>query len=273
MLFLIGLFLAYLAFCWTAAYTYLHPFRETYPKPSDLRDVEIGKTPAWATPGLADGKPSEVVLVLAHGYGGTRSTWNRLIDDLRKEGIDAVAPAMPGQDLNPDPTVGFGRKEARTILDCAAWARAQGAKKVVGMGISLGGGATWLASAEDPKAFDGVITDAAFALFSEAMDRALSYRVPGGAVVLKPVVWFARAMSGIDPASIRPIDAAKAWRGRPALIIHGTEDRLILPSNGQRLADAAGCPIWWVEGAGHAEDYATDPKGYSEHVIEFVKAL
>ena len=275
MLFLLGFALAYFGFCAYAAYGYLHPVRETYPAPEGVRDATVGTTPVWATPGLADGHPSSVVLVLAHGYGGTRATWNGLLKDLQKAGIDAVAPAMPGQDASPDPTVGFGRKEARTILDCAAWARAKGAKKVVGLGVSLRGGAVWLASEEDPHGLDGVVTDAAFAQFDEAMNRLFSYRLPfpGGAALLTPVVWFARGMSGIDPYKIRPVDAAAKWRGRPALVIQGTADQLIVPSNGERLSEAAGCPIWRVEGANHAADYHTDPVGYARRVVAFARAL
>jgi hypothetical protein len=273
MLFLLGLLLAYVAFCFQAANAYLHPWRETYPAPEGIRETTVGNDPVWSTPNLADGHPSEVVFVLAHGYGGTRATWNGLLKDLQKAGIDAVAPAMPGQDASPDKSVGFGKKEARTIIDCAAWCRAKGAKRVVGLGISLGGAATWLASAEEPKALDGVISDASFALFSEAMDRTFSYRLPLGKFILRPVVWIAQAMSGIDPGSIRPIDAAAAWKGRPALVIQGTDDRLIVPSNGERLAEAAHCPIWRVEGADHAQDYATDPKGYASHVIQFARRL
>lgn len=275
MLFLLGLLLAYLGFCAYAAYGYLHPYRRVPQRPEGVVDASVGKTPVWATPDLAAGHPSRVVFVLAHGYGGTRGTWAGLIHDLQTAGIDAVAPAMPGQDANPDPTVGFGRKEARTILDCAAWARAQGAQRVVGLGVSLGGGATWLASEEEPHALDGVVTDAAFAQFDEAMNRLLSYKLPfpGGAVICRPIVWIARAMSGIDPWSIRPVDAATKWHGRPALVIQGEADLLVLPSNGHRLAAAAGCPLWLVPGAGHAEDYLTDPKGYAAHVVAFAKEL
>ncbi len=275
MLYLLSFVLAYLGVCGLLAYQYLHPMREVYDPPAGVRNAEVGQTPVWATPGLLEGHPSRVVFVLAHGYGGTRATWNGLLKDLQKAGIDAVAPAMPGQDSNPDPTVGFGRKEARTILDCAAWARSQGAKKVVGLGISLGGGATWLASEEEPKAFDGVISDASFAQFDEAMNRLFSYRLPfpGGATLLRPVVWFARAMSGIDPTKIRPVDAAAKWRGCPALVIQGDADEFIVPSNGRRLADAAGCPLWLVPGANHAEDYPTDPEGYARRVVGFAQDL
>lgn len=273
MLFLLGLSLAYLAFCIQAAYAYLHPYRQVPTPEPWIESVRIGDAPAWATPGLAEGKPSSVVFVLAHGYGGTRGTWKALLEDLRKAGIDAVAPAMPGQDASPEKTVGFGRAEARTILHAARWCRKQGARRVVGLGISLGGGATWLASAEDPSALDGVVTDASFAVFGEAMQAAFGRRIPGGATLLWPVGKIAQLMSGIDPATIRPIDAAKAWYGRPALVIQGTADTLIVPENGERLAKAAGCPIWRVEGAEHAEDYKTAPEEYARRVVAFAHQL
>ena len=267
--------LAYLGFCTVAAYGYLHPQREVYDAPGTVVETTVGTIPVWATPDLAKGKPSRVVLVLAHGYGGTRATWNGLLEDLRAAGVDAVAPAMPGQDASPDPTVGFGKKEARTILDCAAWARKRGAKRVVGLGISLGGGAVWLASEEAPDALDGVVTDASFAVFSEAMDRLFAYRLPfpGGALLLRPVVWIARLMSGIDPYAFRPVDSAARWRGKPALVIQGDADQLVVPSNGRRLADASGGTLWSVPGANHAEDYATDPEGYAKRVVAFVNGF
>ena len=120
-----------------------------------------------------------------------------------------------------------------------------------------------------------MVSDASFAQFYEAMDRLFSYKLPfpGGATILRPVVWFARAISGIDPAKIRPIDAAAKWRGRPALVIQGDADTFIVPSNGRRLAEAAGCPLWLVPGANHAEDYATDPKGYARRVVDFARDL
>lgn len=273
MLFLLGLLLAYAAFCVLAANGYLHPIRSIPTAEPWVKEVKVGDTPAWSTPALAAGKPSSVVFVLAHGYGGTRATWKGLFEHLRDAGIDAVAPAMPGQDANPEKTVGFGLSESKTILRTAEWCRKQGAKRVVGLGISLGGGATWLASAEDPAALDGVITDASFAVFSEAMRAAFGRRIPGGAALLWPVGKIAQWMSGIDPSAIRPIDAARAWHGRPALIIQGTADTLIVPENGERLAQAAGCPIWRVEGAEHAEDYRTAPDEYARRVIAFALAL
>ena len=197
------------------------------------------------------------------------------LGDLQKAGIDAVAPAMPGQDANPDPTVGFGAKEAQTILDCAAWARSKGAKKVVGLGVSLGGASTWLAGERDPKALDGIVSDASFAQFDEAMNRLFAYRLPfpGGATLLHPVVWIAKAMSGIDPYKIRPVDSARKWRGRPALVIQGDQDQLVVPTNGTRLAEAAECELWLVPGANHAEDYSTAPQEYARRVVAFAKAL
>ncbi len=268
-----GLLVAHLVLCAYLANRFIHPLRVLPTKPAGLREGRVGTVPVWITRGLAEGKPSKAVVVLAHGFGGSRATWGDLMLRLEAAGIDAVAPAMPGQEASPQPGVTFGKEEATTLIACAAWARAHGAKKVVGEGLSLGGAATWLASGEDPKAFDGIVTDAAFARFDGAMESFLGRKAAAGRIVLRPVVWFARAISGIDPASIRPIDAARAWRGRPALVIQGTGDTLIVPSNGERLAQAAGCPLWRIEGAEHSRTYAADPKAYASRVIAFVQAL
>lgn len=273
MLFLLGLLIAHLVFCAYLANGFIHPPRVVPSRPNGLREAKVGDVPVWVTPGIADGKPSGTVVVLAHGFRGGRDTWSDLMLRLDKAGIDAVAPAMPGQEASPRPGVTFGKEEAQTVLQCAAWARSKGAKKIVGVGLSLGGAATWLASGEDPKALDGIVTDAAFARFDEAMESFLGRRFAAGRILLRPVVWFARGISGIDPASIRPIDAAEKWRGRPALVIQGTDDTLIVPSNGDRLAAAAGCPLWRIEGAEHSRTYDANPKAYAARIIEFVRKL
>lgn len=273
MLFVLGLLLAHLVFCAYLASGFIRPPRFVPSRPAGLREAKVDDVPAWVTPRLAEGRPSETVVVLAHGFRGSRGSFDDLMLRLDKAGIDALAPAMPGQEASPDPAVTFGAREARTVLACAGWARRKGAKRVVGMGLSLGGAATWLAGGEDPQALDGIVSDAAFARFDEAMESFLGRRYAAGRFVLRPVVWFARAMSGIDPASIRPIDAAARWKGRPALVIQGTSDTLIVPSNGERLATAAGCPLWRIDGAEHSRTYDMDRKAYAARLIEFVRSL
>jgi hypothetical protein len=274
---LLGIVLAYLLFCYQAARGYVSPLRETPLKPVWVVETTIptaaGANPTWVTPGLAAGKDAKVVFVLAHGYGGTRATWSGLMQELPKRGIEAIAPAMPGQDESPDRQVGFGLKESDVIVDAVKWIRARSKKppKIVLLGLSMGGAATWIASAKDPTV-DGVVTEGAYARFDEAMNQFFNRQFAGGSVVLAPVVTFAKGMTGLEPSSVVPLDAAASWK-KPALVIQGASDTLIVGSHAERLAKASGAELWYVTGAAHAECYYVAKDEYLKRLVEFTERL
>jgi len=161
----------------------------------------------WASPDLAAGNGKPVVFVLAYGYGGTRESWSRAMQELPQMGFECVCPAMPGQEASPAKHVGFGYPEAQTIVDTVRWVRGQykTQPKIIVWGVSMGGAAAWLASEQDPS-IDGVITEGAYAQFDEAMDHWLGRQFPGAHIVLRPMVWMASALDGINPSKIRPVD-------------------------------------------------------------------
>jgi hypothetical protein len=196
------------------------------------------------------------------------------MESLQKAGFGAMVPAMPGQDQSPEPNVGFGVSEARTIVDAVKWVRANhpGPVKIVLMGVSMGGAATWLASAIDPSV-DAVITEGAYADFPSAMNQFFNRALPGGSILFRPVVWFAGLRSGVRPSLIRPVLAAAKWNGRPALVIQAGEDNLILRENADQLAAASGAELWVVPGATHAGCESTDPADYERRVVEMGRRL
>jgi len=268
----------YFGACYRMALGLVRPARSHLTCPAELRDALIptrfGNTPAWCTPGLADRKPSYVVFVLVHGFGGSRGSWTDLMDALGKRGYDSVVPCMPGQDASPVHQVGFGIPEAHVVVDTVKWVRSQSTRpvKVVVLGVSLGGSASWIAGSEDPT-IDAIVTESAFANFGEAMNRFFDRKFPGGSVVLSPVIFFARRITGIDPATVNPIEQAKAWRGKMGLVIQAGDDSLVTPDQGERLADATQCPYWLVPGATHSKCSEVDPTGYVEHLTAVAEAL
>ena len=253
---------AYAAICLLLAYTYVHPVRRIQPPPDGLLSQEIPAQihpiPAWITPNLAAGHPSQVVFVLVHGYGGSRASWADLALALKQKGQDSVIPAMPGQDASPWKRVGFGPKEAQIVTQTAEWARQKGATKVVLVGVSMGGSACWLA-VQSGAPVDAVVTEAAYASFPRAMNRWLDRILPAGSILLRPLVWFAAPMARVDPNRIMPIRGAQAWRGKPALVIQDGDDSLMEPWHADQLAQAANCEKWIVPAAPHAAAYETDP--------------
>ncbi|HEY0866200.1 MAG TPA: alpha/beta fold hydrolase, partial [Fimbriimonas sp.] len=237
----------YLALCFVMAKGYLSPIRRIPVAMPPLEERSANGTPVWTTPRFGSGK---VLFVMSHGLGGARDTWSDLMLGLHERGYDCVAPAMPGQDAHPDPTIGFGAKEARTIAQTVEWARTQYGEppKVVLVGLSMGGAAAWLASEIEPGV-DGVVTEGAYARFDEAMNRFFDRRLPYGSVLFRPVVWFASSMSGTRAEEVVPLDSARKWRGRPSLVIQGSDDDLIQHSHAQRLAEASGGELWVVDKA------------------------
>lgn len=275
---LLIVFGVYLAFCFVSARNYLRPGRVVPTLPLDLRQVEIPREghkpdPAWATPNLASGGGSDVVYVFAHGYGGTRDHYRHLMPRLAEKGFDSVAPAMPGQDASPEPEVGFGYKEAEQMVAAANWVRSKNPKaKIVYAGVSMGGAAAWMASEKDPKAA-GVISEGAYAHFDEAMYQYFEIKARGSSVYLRPIIWMASAMSGLNPADVVPERSAEKWKGKPGLVIHCGDDKLMVKSHADRLAAAAGCPLLVIPNAPHAGGYDTDPHLYIDTLVQFAKKL
>jgi pimeloyl-ACP methyl ester carboxylesterase len=264
--------------CFILARSYLQPQRFVPLLPQGLEEVHIpsegkGLDPAWCTPNLAAGKASPVVFVLAHGYGGTRDSWRELMPELAAKGIEAIAPAMPGQDASPEPQVGFGLKEAATMKRAAEWVRQTSPKvKIVYAGVSMGGAAAWLASEMDPSAA-GVVSEGAYARFDEAMRTWFDRKAPGASIYLRPVVWIASVMAGLKPEDVVPLNSARKWKGRPALIIQGGDDALIARSHADRLSEASGGTLWVVEGAEHANCYGRNHEPYVEHLTAFARRV
>lgn len=276
MLLLVGVVLAYLVVCFLLARGYVYPVRFTAPQPPNFCELRFaGASGAdrvvWASPGLARGV--RTVFVFAHGYGGTRGDWAETMEALSQKGMGSVAIAMPGQDASPDSGVGFGLKESRAIQDTAAWVRQEfGAERVVVVGLSMGGAAAWLAGAEASHLIDAIATEGAFAQLDEAMGSWFDGILPLGSWVLRPVPLFGRMISGIDPASIRPVDAASGWT-KPSLVIHGEQDSLIPRRHAERLAQASGAAVWWVPDAAHAQCQVLAPEAYVRRLVELAERV
>ena len=112
---------------------------EAFGVPSQNVEIpgELGLMPAWYVPGHL---PDFVIVV--HGYNGPQTDGLRIVPVLAKLGLPAVLISYrndPGAPASRDRLLHLGDTE---WLDCEAavrWALAQGAQRIVLVGISMGG--------------------------------------------------------------------------------------------------------------------------------------
>lgn len=265
--FLIGLGCAYLVGCYYLAAKYVRPAvtNDGPPPAGFLPAVGIN---AWTS----DLSGKEAVYVLVHGYGGSQSGWRDAALALRDKGFGVVIPALPGHDTRTEETCGFAIKESQIVLESVDWIRKHSGEntKVILVGISMGGAACWLASERDPK-IHAIATEGSFARLEPATKRWFNAKLPGANVLLAPVVWFAKGMSGVDPATVNPVESAAKWKGKPALVIHGDQDKLFATSDAEALATASGAKLWIVKDAGHAKCCSVDLKAYVDRLSQLAE--
>jgi pimeloyl-ACP methyl ester carboxylesterase len=252
----------YFGMCYKLADRLIHMPRTKPEKPSEFATWQPVKgVNAWVTPSITEGK-RETVFVLCHGLGGDRGYYTNTGLELQKRGYQVVILPMTGQDDNPSETVGFGPAESALIRQTV---RALKAEKTILVGCSLGGSAVWLAS--DEPGVSAVITDSAFARLDDACKSWLKKDLPGGDIVLRPVIWFGTARVGVKPSEVNPVEVARKWSpSRPALVIHGERDRLFTISNADDLSKASGASSWIVPDKGHAQP--VDDPAYVDVLVE-----
>jgi pimeloyl-ACP methyl ester carboxylesterase len=211
------------------------------------------------------------VFVLVHGYGGSQAGWSEVASLLHTRGFGVVIPAMPGHGSRSKEQSGFAVKESEIVVDTVEWVheRVGGEPKVVLVGISMGGAACWLAT-EKNTAIEAVVSEGSFARLGPATKQWMNRRAKGAHIALYPVTLMARRMSGVDPATVNPVESAAKWGGK-SLVIHGEHDALFSTDDARELAEASGGDLWIVEGAGHAHCSSVDLEAYVDRLVGLVQ--
>lgn len=268
----LGLFGAYAGAMFAMARAYVSPPRQIDTAPSGVTIIET-PGPGYPLSVWSNGVPLEpgtdACVILVHGYGGSAAAWTPMQSRLASAGVPSFAPEMRAHGRSRAERVSFGPGEAEEVLSVVRWVREQSPKcRVVLAGISMGGAACWLAAAQAPESVHAIMSEGAFARLAPATDRFLDRVVPGGSVLLAPVKWLGRRWTGVDPATVNPVEAAASWRGRPACVAHGGRDRLIPFADAEALAKAAQCELWAVPSARHAHVLDADPDAYARRILE-----
>lgn len=221
-----------------------------------------------------EGMPS---VVLCHGIeiGRTGDGLTELAADLNRRGFGVLQFDFRGHGLSEGKRVSSGWHERMDVLGAYDYLISRGVTpgKVGLLGISMGAGAAALAAAEE-SGIGALVLDSPYALASELIMEETKFRtgLPRWFITafVSCAVWMGRRLYDIEVERMAP-ERAVSELGYPVLVIHGLEDRRILPEHGRRVFEAAaeGSRLWLVEGAEHAESFVLNKSEYAERVADY----
>jgi pimeloyl-ACP methyl ester carboxylesterase len=241
-----GIFAAYIALCFYMAEEVLSPKRVLPPRPQELVELEINNAPAWASPSVKSGK-AKTVFIFSHGLMAQQDFFAKVAIQVAKKGFGVVLPPMPGQGYSPLQRVGFGLTESDVIQQTIDKIKAD---KIILVGCSMGGAATWLAS-KHPRV-SAVVTEGAYGRLDPVTRYWFERKTPGGSILFRPVIWIASWKMGMNPANVNPVETAAKFT-KPALVIQCEKDGLIPREQAEELAKVSNADYWLIPGKKHAQ--------------------
>ena len=221
----------------------------------------------WLIPAARETRTAVIVM---HGFSGHRLPELAAFVPWLHERHHVIQFDFRGHGESEGSLVTLGSHERRDVAAAVRFAESRGLGPTALFGISMGAAISIVSAPDLPVA--AVVADAAFAELRHPVAsrmRELGYPLSrlGARVVVGGVMLRARSRL------MDPIRAVARIAPRALLLIAPREDRLISWRQSLRLFEAAGEPkeLVVVEGAGHAEAYAMDPKAYRERVLDFLE--
>jgi len=241
----------------------------------DFDDVEIparvGPLPAWYMPGA-----DSTWAVFVHGRAATRAEVLRMLPAYRSLGLPCLVVAYrndPGAPRVAEGGYRLGATEWEDLEDAVRYARQHGARDVVTVGCSMGGG---IVAQYLRRSSERVITRAAV-LDAPALDWnaifALAGRqrgVPGVVTEFGKLV--ASMRGGLRWSELTQVPHAREF-STPMLIFHGDADETVPMAVSERFAAARPDLVTFhaVQGAGHVESANLDPDRYAATISSWLR--
>ena len=223
----------------------------------------VGPLPAWWIPGR-----DSTWAIFVHGRAATRAEMLRMLPAYRALGLpcldlayrnDAGAPRVSGGQFR------LGLTEWTDLEDAVRYARARGARGVVVVGCSMGGGivAQFLRRSADRGFARAAVLDA------PALDWNAVIALAAGQLHVPPPItelgkWVASLRSGLRWDELVQTPHAREF-STPMLIFHGDADDTVPIAVSEEFARARPdlVELHEIHGAGHVESANVDADGYA----------
>ncbi|KAG5508899.1 hypothetical protein GH5_06111 [Leishmania sp. Ghana 2012 LV757] len=257
----------------------------------EYEDVEFSSTDRYKLRGWyvppPQGKAREMGIVLVHGGGRDRRSWERHVPFLHNAGYGCLLFDFREHGLSSGKMRGFtfGMKERFDVVAaCDLMQSKYGYKRICAMGTSVGGSSVIMAAAID-KNIDVVIAENAITTSATLLDQQI-VMVLGGYFAQKrysvevfrlfrrcATFWLNWRIGNKPSKHCQALHCIAKISPRPILLMHGTSDTLVPMRHSEILFEAALWPkqLYLCEGAFHCGLYNTRPDEYEATVLEFLE--
>ena len=233
---------------------------------------ELGEFPAW----FVDGD-SSTWAIFVHGKSSDRRESLRTLPVIAKSGMPMLVISYRNdEDTVSDPSgmYGYGLTEWEDLEGAVLYALDNGARRIVLVGYSMGGGivTSFLLESSLAGQVSGAILDSPMLDFGATVE--LGAEEDGYPVFVgKMAKLFSGFRFDVDWASLNYLDRADEL-AVPILLFHGTEDHRVPISTSRSLAEQRPRLVTYVEfpGVGHVRGWNADRDAYESAVSDFLRS-
>jgi pimeloyl-ACP methyl ester carboxylesterase len=212
------------------------------------------------------------LIVLVHGMWSSWIEMASLGRDLHAHGFDVLLFDLRGHGESDPSRLYLGRRERADIRAVMSWAQSQGFTydRIGWLGYSMGGSTVLMEAARNPR-IQVAVLDSPYGDLPKLLNKQLSKHSGLPSWFNPGILLAARWIYGVRTDDLVPTRFARAWGGRPLLVIHGEDDTIVPLNQARELARAAGssCLTRTMPGVDHVKAYETDPAGYVQVVGTF----
>ena len=239
--------------------------------------TELGPAPAWKVAGS-----HSTWVVFVHGKSASRRQALRALGVLHSLGFPTLVITYRNDDgapSSPDGRYHYGLTEWRDVESAVRYAISNGAKGVVLIGTSMGGGivAAFLERSPLAPRVSRAVLDSPMLDFGETIDWGVAHAtIPGTAIPMPGVAGavgkqFAAWRYGVDWEALDLRGRAGEIRA-PLLLLHGVADEIVPITTSRALAKRFPDRVTFVgfPGANHAEGWNVDSLRYERALRDFL---
>lgn len=221
---------------------------------------------------------SNKTIICIHGYNSApQFDFSAITPFLHKNDFNLLFANNRAHGKSDGKYIGFGVLDR---LDTVKWIEAVNERvpyaEIILYGVSMGGATVMMASSLDlPTNVTAIIEDCGYTsvweIFSYQIRQMFNFK-PFPIVYL--VESFCKLKAKYDFKKITPI-ASVTQSTLPILFIHGTNDLFVPTFMGEANYEActSAKDKLFVEGAGHAQSYSTNPEVYEDKILDFLKRV